>query len=64
MSFLCSIRGHKRDRRSAWHDTLDWRSNCARCGAPMLKDSISGEWRVFNPETDFSLDRTGKPTSG
>ncbi len=62
MALLCSILGHKRDSLHAWHDSLDWRSNCVRCGTLLVKDAFTQQWRAFDREKDFSLDRKGKPT--
>lgn len=54
---LCPILGHRSDRTKAWHDNLDWRAPCIRCGAPMIKSGGRG-WRAFGTQ-DFSIDRRG-----
>ncbi len=61
MAFICAIRGHKPDRHRAWHDSMDWRSTCIRCGTPMIKDALDQKWRPYDPEGDFLTDRQLKP---
>lgn len=59
---MCVFRGHMHDRKRAWDDGLNWRSECKRCGVPMIKDAISGKWRLFEIDSDFSAKRENKPT--
>jgi hypothetical protein len=37
MGIACKLLSHSRDARRTWHDGLDWRSSCKRCGIPMIK---------------------------
>ena len=60
MALICTLSGHVRDKNRAWYDGLDWRSSCKRCGAPMIKDSLSGHWRLY-VSSDDSNQRSEKP---
>jgi hypothetical protein len=46
MNLLCVLLGHRRSSSKAWHDNLNWRSVCARCKTPMVKDNLSGDWQI------------------
>jgi hypothetical protein len=61
MGFICAFRGHLRDTRRTWHDRIEWRSSCVRCGVPMIKDRAMNRWREFDREKDYSTARKGKP---
>lgn len=58
--YLCLIVGHKRDRKHAWFDGMDWRSNCVYCNIGMIRGAHS--WRVFMP-SDYSIHRESKDIS-
>jgi hypothetical protein len=47
---FCRLTGHLRDGHRVWHDQLDFRSHCRRCGVAMVRD-MQG-WRVFDPDQD------------
>jgi hypothetical protein len=62
-SVLCRLFGHRRLRTKVWHDGVDYRAPCARCGAAMIRD-MHGEWRVFDSGKDAppgSQERTSHP---
>ena len=59
MGLLCALFGHRRRADKAWHDTLDWRSTCSRCGTPLLRDHKIDRWRPFTA-TDHSASRKGQ----
>lgn len=61
MSIICRLRGHLRDNHRAWHDGIEWRSSCTRCGAAMIRDEAINRWRLFDRERDFSTQRKAKP---
>jgi hypothetical protein len=48
---LCRLLGHRRLRTKVWHDGVDYRAPCARCGAPLVRD-VNGDWRPFDFEKD------------
>ena len=35
--WFCTLIGHRRVRKRVWNDGTDWRTNCARCGTPMVR---------------------------
>lgn len=49
MSLICGIAGPRLDAKRLWHDGLNWRSICVRCGAPMLREISTREWRMLRP---------------
>lgn len=55
--YLCRIVGHKRDRKRAWFDGMDWRSNCIYCEISMIRGAHG--WRPFLP-SDYSVNRDSK----
>lgn len=62
-TMICRMAGHRRLRTKVWHDGVDYRAPCARCGTPLVRD-VSGKWRPF----DWALDappgsqvRSGRP---
>jgi len=57
--FLCRRFGHKVDRHRVWNDNIDFRTSCARCGAPLLRDRAG--WRAFDPELDSDFERSSHP---
>lgn len=58
-SFICRVAGHRVDRRRVWNDGIDFRTGCARCGQPMLRD-LTG-WREFDEERDGDPTREPHP---
>lgn len=62
LSFACKIAGHKVDRRRVWNDYINFRTNCVRCGTPLLR-GMHG-WREFDPKRDYNIARAGHPDSG
>jgi hypothetical protein len=57
ISKLCSLVGHRRDKKRARPHLETWRSECVRCGVPMVR-SARGLWtdapslRDFAPPSD------------
>ncbi|MFC4254327.1 hypothetical protein GRI97_02745 [Altererythrobacter xixiisoli] len=47
MPMICRLIGHRRNRKRVWHDGLNYRSRCARCELPMLRQG--GGWALFDP---------------
>jgi len=43
---LCAILGHRRSRRRVWHDHVDLRADCVRCGTHLIR-SVDKGWRPF-----------------
>jgi len=60
-SLFCRVAGHRVNRRRVWNDQLDFRTNCERCGVPMLRDRHG--WREFDSERDASTMRDPHPHS-
>jgi hypothetical protein len=56
---ICKLLGHKVNRKRVWNDTRDYRTNCERCDAPLLRDIEA--WREFVPE-DHRPDRLPHPS--
>jgi len=55
---LCAVLGHRRSRRRVWHDDVDLRALCVRCGTPLIR-SIDKGWRAFGPD-DAHPDRISR----
>ncbi|MBA2936613.1 hypothetical protein HZF05_21245 [Sphingomonas sp. CGMCC 1.13654] len=49
----CRLSGHVRSQRRIWDDGLNWRSECVRCGASLIKDERD-QWRAFDERKDAS----------
>lgn len=47
---LCSVWGHKPDRKRVWDDGLTFRCRCTRCHRSMIR-AIEG-WRLYDPGKD------------
>jgi hypothetical protein len=58
---MCSFLQHKVNRRRVWHDNLSFRTNCERCGVPLLRDGQG--WREFEGESDADVSRSAHPHS-
>jgi len=56
---VCRLVGHRVNRKRAWHDALDYRSRCKRCGCDMIRGSE--RWRAFTP-ADERADRLERPS--
>ena len=59
-NFICRIRGHLVARNRVWNDGIDFRTSCARCGMPLVRD---GGWREFDIARDASERRAAHPYS-
>jgi hypothetical protein len=59
IKLVCSVSGHKVSRSRVWHDQLNFRSKCKRCGSEMIR-TVDG-WRVYDPLSDGSVDRLEGP---
>ncbi len=55
----CTLTGHKINRRKVWHDGLDHRASCVRCGTPMLNRNHA--WRQFDTDEDTDMRRKPHP---
>ncbi|WP_150126802.1 hypothetical protein [Sphingomonas panacis] len=51
MKPLCAVIGHRRSHRRVWHDHVDLRTLCVRCGTPLIRSADKG-WRPFVPSDD------------
>jgi hypothetical protein len=58
---LCLVARHKVNRRRVWHDELNFRTSCDRCGTPLLKDTQG--WREFDTDRDSNERRGPHPHS-
>lgn len=58
-TLICRLANHRVNRRHVWNDGLDFRTNCRRCGEPLLREA-SG-WRRFDSERDTHPMRSGHP---
>ena len=47
-TLVCGLSGHKINRRKVWHDEVNFRTDCDRCGRPMIRE-LSG-WMPFDEE--------------
>ena len=56
---LCNLFDHKVERRKVWHDGLDHRTSCGRCGAPLIKRNQL--WRRFDTDEDTDMRRKPHP---
>jgi hypothetical protein len=62
-AMFCRLRGHRRLRTKVWHDGIDYRAPCVRCGTPLIRD-MDGAWRPFDWVKDAppgSQPRSGRP---
>ncbi|WP_425482326.1 DUF1660 family phage protein [Altericroceibacterium indicum] len=46
-NFLCRYFGHKINRHRVAHDGANYRTNCQRCGQPMIRD-----WDGWREDSD------------
>jgi hypothetical protein len=53
----CLAVGHKPDRRRAWFDNLNWRSDCIYCHTALIR--TYGGWRTFT-SSELDLGRCSK----
>ena len=62
---MCKLSSHRINRQRVWDDGLNFRTNCARCDAVLIRDDdISREdrrWREFDPERDSDPRRKPHP---
>ena len=58
---FCRLLRHHVNRRRVWNDQINFRTNCTRCGAPLLRDQRG--WREFESERDASMKRDPHPRS-
>ena len=56
---VCKVLHHRIDRNRVWNDGIDYRTNCARCGAALLRGHH--RWREFDMERDARQDREAHP---
>lgn len=55
---LCTTKGHLINRHRVWHDSVDYRTQCDRCGKEMVRDA--GGWKEFEGG-DHRADRLPHP---
>lgn len=58
-SFICKLRGHRVNRRRVWHDTINYRTRCERCGGALLRDTNG--WRNYDLARDGEEGRGPHP---
>ena len=58
---LCNVANHRVNRHRVWHDNLNFRTNCERCGKPLLRDTKG--WREFDSAIDSDTSRSAHPHS-
>lgn len=56
---LCRLLDHSVDRGHVWNDGYDYRTECRRCGAPLIRDPHG--WRAFDEARDGNLPRKPHP---
>ena len=56
---LCRALGHKIDRKRVWHHSYDYRTECQRCHAPLVR--LAHGWEIFDAATDDAADRLPHP---
>lgn len=59
LKLVCRMSGHSIDRKRVWHDTLNYRTTCARCHAQLLRGGTG--WREFDAERDADDHRAAHP---
>ncbi len=59
-SIVCRLTSHKINRNRVWYDGLHNRTNCERCGLPMIR-GISA-WRTFDNTSDADPRRSAHPS--
>jgi len=47
---FCLVAGHAINRKRVWHDGLDFRTKCSRCGQPLVRSEHG--WRAFIESED------------
>ncbi len=58
-SMVCKMRGHRVNRRHVWDDGMNFRTNCARCDAVLIRDREG--WRTFDNNRDLDERRRPHP---
>jgi hypothetical protein len=58
-NLLCRCGKHRINRHRVWHDGVDFRSKCTRCGLPMVRDFWG--WREFDATRDGDFSRQPHP---
>lgn len=64
-NLVCGLSGHKINRRKVWHDTVNFRTDCDRCGIPMIR-TFAG-WEPFDEvqhQNALRTERDGLATGG
>lgn len=59
LSILCKIIRHRPVRRRVWHDSINFRAKCSRCGHSLIKDDL--HWREYDAERDANPMRIPHP---
>ena len=59
LRLVCKVFGHQVNRKRVWDDSLSFRTNCARCHAPLVRE-VHG-WREFDPVIDSDPQRKPHP---
>jgi len=58
-TLFCKLVPHQVDRHRVWHDGLNFRAKCTRCGCLLLRDDDG--WREFDSDTDLQRPRDPHP---
>ena len=58
-SMVCKMRGHRVNRRHVWDDGMNFRTNCVRCDAALIRDREG--WRIFDNNRDLDERRRPHP---
>lgn len=56
---LCKVQGHQVNRRRVWHDSLNYRTSCHRCGTAMLRERRG--WYVYDADIHDRPERQPHP---
>jgi hypothetical protein len=60
-SIFCRLSSHRINRNRVWFDGIHNRTNCDRCGLPMIRD-VTG-WRPFDSDRDADPRREPHPNA-
>lgn len=61
-AIICQLAGHRVNRRRVWHDQVDFRTRCERCGTDLIRGRHG--WRLFDAEQDAEPHRRAGPRAG
>jgi len=58
---ICGLSSHKINRRKVWDDTLNFRTDCERCGKPMIR--LREGWVAFDSAKHGNTERRSRDQS-